>query len=137
MEPAGPDTATRGLEAFRVAGEEGERRPNRERSEANLKAKDEQAKQLREPHQQALSMPAPKPDFQGTQFIARFLDCAVTRSGEVVIRLRVPKQYRDEALALASAAEIPLSVDIRRWSFNGTTRGPEGAGEPGHDTEGG
>lgn len=144
MEPGESGAATGGkLGAFEVAGAEGERRPSRESravQEANLQVKDDQAKQLREPHRQAASVPEPNTDFNATQVIARYIDGVDTATGDFVMRFRVDRRYREQAILVGRARGVPLSVDIQRWGYHGTPRDDSsgnGAGQSSPDAQGG
>ena len=54
--------------------------------------------------------------FDESWFVASLVEFAFTRSGDVLVKLRVPYQYRDQASKLKDAYGVMLQAHLAPWS---------------------
>lgn len=54
--------------------------------------------------------------FDEAWLVAQLVEFSFTRSGDVLVKIRVPYIYRDQAKNLADAYGVMMQVHMERWS---------------------
>lgn len=54
--------------------------------------------------------------FDKSIFVTQLVEFSFTRSGDVLVKLRVPYLYRDQASKLKDAYGVMLECELRQWS---------------------
>jgi hypothetical protein len=57
-----------------------------------------------------------KEKFDECRFVTQLVEFAFTRTGDVLVKLRVPYIYRHQAAKLQNAYGVMLECDLQRWS---------------------
>ncbi len=76
------------------------------------------AEQRRQAQQEALLSQddISRDKFEGSRFVTQLVEFSFTRSGDVLVKLRVPYLYRHQAANLKDAYGIMLECDLKVWS---------------------
>lgn len=54
--------------------------------------------------------------FEESKFVTQLVEFSFTRSGDVLVKLRVPYIYRDQASRLKDAYGVMLQCTLAKWS---------------------
>lgn len=57
-----------------------------------------------------------KEKFDGARFVTQLVEFSFTRSGDVLVKIRVPYLYRHQAANLKDAYGIMLECELKVWS---------------------
>lgn len=72
--------------------------------------------------------------FEGAQMIGHLVDIGFARSGDVLIKLRIPYRFKKSALPMTDAWNLPLDINIQTWQYYDQLR-EEISGQPAGDGE--